>query len=310
MKRKMNFAVVIQRTVFLAFAAALLVAAAPLASAQQVGELVIEQGKVKIRKISGQESLYRQIGKPIAVSRGDTVQTAAATRAKISFRGKEEEVSLYANTNFKVDTVDQKSSRFGLNLGKAFFKVVAGLRRGNFKVQTPTATIGIKGTEWVTGTDGRNTFVLTTKGIVAMSNPNFPDIEVSIPANSSAAVPANRPPTKPVEVPPGAQQEIIKSESVDSFVEQVDYQTPLATNEKTEEDEAEEEATAKEEENKEEENADEQPTEELISEELQAALEIRETVETAQEVAETVSDTVAENTEAAKPVSVKISVTR
>ena len=256
---------------------------------RQIGVLIVEQGKVKVRNATGQEKVYQEKGRQIAVFRGDVVQTAAATRAKVSFRDGQETISLYANSNFKVDQVDQAQSKFGLNIGKAFFKAVAGIRRGGFQVRTPTATIGIKGTEWVTGTDGLNTFVLTTEGVVSMVNPEFPNVEIEVSANQASVVPINKPPTKPVQVTQETQKEIIESEGVETFVESIDFGEPPASSDSNGEENGD--------------NGESAPGKLDLS-------EVVEAVNAAQGAVSDSSDSASAAVESAEPIPVKINITR
>ncbi len=127
---------------------------APAAAQEQAGEFVLERGKAIVRHL-GEARTVDTVGARVPVFVGDVVRTAKESRGKVFFRGKEEQISLYGNTHFKVQEFTRERSSFGLSIGKALFGVFAKFRAGAFKVRTPTATIGIKGTEFVVGTDGR-----------------------------------------------------------------------------------------------------------------------------------------------------------
>ena len=135
-----------------------------------VGELELLRGRVKIRHLN-QERFIEDAGARTPVFVGDSVHTAGETRVKIRFRNEDEIVTLYSKTHFKVAVHNPRRSSLFLNIGKAFFAV---LRRKNYEVRTASATIGIKGTEFVVGTDGQKSFLLTVTGVVGVRNVAFP----------------------------------------------------------------------------------------------------------------------------------------
>ena len=298
--KKIPFA--FQLSVFLSAMIVLFAANQQMAQAQKaqpVGILVVEKGKTKVRNSVGREAVYDDIGKKFPVYQGDVVQTGAATRAKVTFRKDQEEIQLYAKTNFKVDQVNAQNSKFGLNVGKAFFKAVSGIRKGGFQVRTPTATIGIKGTEWVAGTDGTNTYVVTTEGVVSMVNPDFPDMEIEVPANTASVVKINRPPSPPVPVTEEIKAEIIESEGVESFSENVEFAEPPPVEGSQEEGQGEDDQGA-------DETGDDAET-------ATAGIDILEVTETVNAVQSSVSDSAesaAAAVDSAQAVPVKITITR
>lgn len=197
----------------------LLAGTEPAVANNHVGELIISKGIVKVRHLSGRETVYRQTGLRIPVFEGDVVQSAAKTKAKIIFRDGREVISIYANTSFKVEAITRKKSLFGLNIGKALFKIAAKFRRNTFTVRTSTATIGVKGTEFIAATDGHNTYVMTLTGVVTTASVAYPNVTVDVTKDTATSVAADEPPTTPVPVTPESREQIMQSDGLTEFNE-------------------------------------------------------------------------------------------
>ena len=216
---------------------------------KKVGELTLTQGVVKVRHLA-REKVYRQAGTKVDVFQGNVLQTGPDSRAQLILLGDENErVDIYPNSQMKVHAVSTESSRFGMNIGKALFGVFRTAARKRFQVDTPTATIGVKGTQFVVGSDGGNTFLLTTEGTVSMVNRAFPNIEVLVGQNNVSLAPANTPPTLPVAVTPDVSDNIVSEDGLNTF-QQLDLPPPVTTGENAEN---EEEQTSEEEESSQEE---------------------------------------------------------
>ena len=186
---------------------------APAMGQDALGELELLKGQVKVRHLN-KSSVFSVVGERVPVFLGDVVQTARDSRAKLSFDAENETVSLYANTHFVVKIVTRSRSSFLLNVGKAIFGV---FRQKKFTVRTSTATIGVKGTEFVAATDGQQTFLLTLTGVVGIVSVAFPEIEVVTEANQATVVRANQPPTPPVIVAPEVREKVIQEEGLEPF---------------------------------------------------------------------------------------------
>ena len=211
-----------KRLILLLFLLAMTVAAAH--AQQPVGELELKKGVVKILR-EGRSLFFRQPKVRTPVFAGDELHSARNTRATIYFRDGRDTISLYAKSLFKIEEVSERRSFFGLSIGKAFFKVLSKFRTNRFTVQTPTATIGVKGTEFVTATDGLKTFVLTLTGVVALANVDFPEREVLIKANQASTVEPRTLPAPPVEVDTDDQADIVAEEGTESF-EDLPFEVP------------------------------------------------------------------------------------
>ena len=189
-----------------------------------VGELELKKGVVKVRR-ADRDLYFRKVGVRTPIFAGDELHSGKNTRANILFRDGGETITLYAKSLFKVEEVSERRSFFGMSIGKAFFKVLAKLRKDKFTVQTPTATIGIKGTEFVAATDGVKTFVMTTEGVVGLANVDFPDKEVLVQPNQASSVAPRTAPAPPIEVSQEDQAEIIEQEGTEK-IEQLPFQPP------------------------------------------------------------------------------------
>lgn len=99
----------------------------------------------------------RALVKGADVNSGDTVQTASAGRVQLRFTDGGY-VSLQPNTNFRVDQYQYEGQTDGTE--KGYFSLIKGAMRAvtgaighvnkkNYLVNTPVATIGIRGTEFV-----------------------------------------------------------------------------------------------------------------------------------------------------------------
>ena len=187
-----------------------------------VGELEVEQGRVKIRHLTV-ERIFEEVGLRIPVFVGDALHTSGDTRVKIRFRDEDEIITLYSNTHFKIAVHNPRRSGFFLNIGKAFFGVLR--RRNPFEVKTAQATIGVKGTEFVVGTDGQKSFLLTVTGVVGMRSVAFPGREVVVTQDQASSVEANQPPAPPVAVTPETRDQIVAEEGLAQF-EVIEFETP------------------------------------------------------------------------------------
>jgi len=194
----------------IAIAAVLLLAWAAAARAQDLtGVLTLQQGIVKLRH-AGAETVHRTPGERVPVVKDDVIQSGPETRAKVSFKDEKEVVDIYPESHFKVELVRAESSSFRLSFGKIMFAVRTVLKPGGFQVKTPTATIGVKGTEAIVGTDGEKSFLLTLTGVVSLASNAFPDVEVLVGKDQVSVVKKDQPPTPPATVTPETRDKIQK----------------------------------------------------------------------------------------------------
>jgi hypothetical protein len=125
-----------------------LAAAYPLHGHAAAGVAQFIAGDVSVRRGAGNDKL----AKGSAIESGDDIVTGSAGQAQIRFSDGGL-VSLQPNTQFKIDRYadanDPKQDGFLVNFVRGGMRAITGLigkrNRENYKVQTATATIGIRG---------------------------------------------------------------------------------------------------------------------------------------------------------------------
>ena len=190
-------------------------------------QLYLETGRVKVKNqgkvrfLSHSDPLNPLI---VELKLGEQVLTGKNTRARIKMRGKEEEIRLRVDTLFKVNSLDSDQTEVEMPTGKARFKIKRKLnrkkkQRRKFNVRTVTALIGVRGTEFVMGTSGASTSLLTLDGSVEMAAVAAPEIKVEVSIGEASKLDVGKAPTPPITVPPALQNSIVESDSADTFGE-------------------------------------------------------------------------------------------
>ena len=122
------------------------------AAAQEAGRVILSIGEVTIQR--GGSVAPAPVGSSLA--NGDTIRVGAASNAQVRFVD-EAIVALRPGTEFRVDDYNWPGAAGGLE--RAFFSLLkGGLRtvtgvigkasQQNYRVTTPTSTIGIRGTNF------------------------------------------------------------------------------------------------------------------------------------------------------------------
>jgi len=134
----------------------LLMVAAPAApgAAAEVATVTALVGSVAIQSASG---VQRVVAVGTEIDNGDTVETSAASEVVMIFTD-HQRVYLKPGTVFRVDDFnyaadDASQSRSFLSLVKGGLRMLDGLvatqgKGENYRLKTPTSTIGIRGTEY------------------------------------------------------------------------------------------------------------------------------------------------------------------
>ena len=239
-------------------------------------QLYLETGRVKVKNqgkvrfLSHSDPLNPLI---VELELGEQVLTGKNTRARIKMRGKEEEIRLRVDTLFKVNSLDSDQTEVEMPTGKARFKIKRKLnrkkkQRRKFNVRTVTALVGVRGTEFVMGTSGASTSLLTLAGSVEMAAVAAPEIKVEVSIGEASKLDVGKAPTPPITVPPALQNSIVESDSADTFGE-VSFPPAQDLEEAVAEQKEKEEAQKEEEqqEEQEEEEQQEEQTEESSAEE-------------------------------------------
>ena len=248
--------------------------------AAEEAELELELGLVKIMR-AGKALVFSEKGSKIPLLLKDEIQTGANSKAKIRLPGKDETIKLGSRSYFGLDNLTEDQTQVSLLTGKGQFKVTPrksarkplrqkGKRRNRFKIRTVTAVVGVRGTEFVLGTSGSQTNLLTISGLVTIAPVEAPEIEVEVPENQASQVQQGLAPTPPISVSPEIQEQIIQEDSPQVF-NVVDY-PPAPTIEKAREEqqsqqESEEQDEDQEQEDEEEENQEQKQQEGVENEE-------------------------------------------
>lgn len=157
-----------------AFIAALISAAFPLSSHAAAGRVEFAVGGVNAL---GQDGTTRSLAKGGEINNGDTIQTIDG-RAQIRFSDGGY-ISLQPNTEFKVEDYSYSGKSDGSE--KGFFSLVKGGLRAitgaightnkqAYRVNTPVATIGIRGTEYLAQYNNTKLLVKVGDGAVYLVN--------------------------------------------------------------------------------------------------------------------------------------------
>ena len=120
----------------------------------------------------------RDIAKGDDINKGDTLITQAGSRAQLRFTDGGY-ISLQPNSEFNVKDYNFNGKPDGTELSifgliKVGFRAITGAightKRSAYRVDTPVATIGIRGTEYLLVQDGENWYVRVGDGSVYMQN--------------------------------------------------------------------------------------------------------------------------------------------
>ncbi len=189
------------------------------------GILIIEKGYAKVRHLSS-EKIYTEIGKKIPVFQGDLIQTGTGTSAKVLIQGKSEDISLFSRSLFKLSLLEKDQTQVKLSFGKARFKVNPAknkssfTKRRRFRVRTSTAMIGVKGTEFLVGSSGIGTELLTLSGIVTLASLSNLEAAIEVSKNQISKVLKDQVPTVPVEITEEERKKILQSDFQNSLTEE------------------------------------------------------------------------------------------
>ena len=163
-----------------------------------VGRVEKAKGKVSILKKGSFRGIdYRKINGKVEV--GDIVRTKRRSFADISFIDRTR-VFLKEKSRLIVEKyIPGKEVTVSSPMGKVIYRVMK-VTRGAYRVKTPTALIGVKGTELATIVDSGISVILVKKGRVEVVNPEFPHYRVVVNRNMATVVRPGKPPSRPAFV--------------------------------------------------------------------------------------------------------------
>jgi len=171
------------------------------AGAAQYGTAVVEQGQMTILR-DGRAVAYQASSEPVDVNEKDIVRVREASRIVLKTQDRAT-LTLGANAVFQCEPweVQDKSGMFRLLFGRfrASVATLAGTQR--FNVKAATATIGVKGTEFIVATTSvGNTAVLGLENTVTLAGHDGVDQHVG--PNQVSVVVGHHGATPPVTAPP------------------------------------------------------------------------------------------------------------
>ena len=178
------------------------------------GEILIERGLIKIRR-EDSERVFRQKNLAVPVFETDVIHSGADTRAVLRMFETGETVTIYADTHVKVSELHVERGLFVLNAGKALFSLLRNLSKNrDVRVQTRTATVGVKGTRFIVGAREEESFALTLEGEVAATPTAQPEREVRIRPGEMYFVTGDIVPEAAIAVEPEARERILSEDGL------------------------------------------------------------------------------------------------
>lgn len=148
----------------------------PTFAADAIGQVVWVRGDVQAIDINNQS---RKLERRSPIYEKDTITTTATSTGQIEFTDSST-VALRSGTVFRVDEYKfdraaSKKNKYVVDIAKGGFRTITGLisktNPANYKVNTPVATIGVRGTDYtIFYKVGKGLSVKLTKGIIVVSN--------------------------------------------------------------------------------------------------------------------------------------------
>ena len=164
---------------------------------KEVGIITKAKGRVQIIKENSFKGVNYKFFKGI-VELKDIVRTKRRSYAIINFIDKSK-VFLDENSRLIVEDYIPTKTRLYVSTGKVIYKVYKRVK-GTFEVKTPTALIGVKGTEFLTFVKHGITVVIVKKGVVEVFNPEFPQVKIKLTKGTATVIKPKEPPKKPVKI--------------------------------------------------------------------------------------------------------------
>lgn len=179
-----------------------------------LGRVVLVQGKVVIMHAEMSRGYWAK--KDLLLFKGDIIVTQKKGRIRLQLND-ESIITMASNTKMVINrsVYDRvKKSRFSflrLTLGKARFWVrkLVDLRRSEFKVKSPTAIVGVRGSGWIEEATKTYTKVTAEKDTkLDVWNPDIPEKPILLKDFEQTNVMLDAPPSDPIEVTPEEIEEM------------------------------------------------------------------------------------------------------
>ncbi|MFZ9065815.1 MAG: FecR domain-containing protein [bacterium] len=207
------------RAIWITAIVMLLIALALPVEAQQRGQLVLDQGLVKVSN-GPKVRIYNVPGTTVLLSVDDQVHTARNSAARVILSSGDEVVTLQANTVFKVEKENELAAESNTRLltGNLTFEInpnraLVNGRKREFKIRTVTAVVGVRGSEGDVGFDPATgeTAVVANEGDIYVVPPDLEGDELAqipVPPGSDVSL------TQETIKLPGADKPVAKEEAV------------------------------------------------------------------------------------------------
>ncbi len=185
------------------------------------GRIEFISGTAQIKKPSGTST---PVQKGSAVAEGDTISTAGASNVQIKFTDTSM-VALEANSEFKISNYTYNGRADGsenllFDFLRGSLRTVSGfIGRTNkkaYKLQTATATIGIRGTAGKITTDAAGTSIATSEGAFVLFDKEGKQ-SIDVPAGRVGFVGADGSAPKLIAVRPGMTDSSSNAQLLDDF---------------------------------------------------------------------------------------------
>ncbi len=174
---------------------------------QKVGEVAKARGRVSIVRKDTFRGIFWKKDPRLFI--GDIVRTKRKSFATVNFIDGSR-VELGESSRLIIEKyIPGKEVELENPSGRVIYSV-KGRVAGLFRVKTPTALIGVKGTEFATITTPTRVAVFVKKGVVEVFNPRIPFIKVKVPAKHMTIVALKTPPLPPRPVKTDVIQKVFK----------------------------------------------------------------------------------------------------
>ena len=137
----------------------------------QIGQVVALKGDVKVER----ESKIQELLLKDKILKNDQISTLNNSRTQLLLND-ETIITIGENSIFKVDEYlfnEEKDSSLKMNFLNGTFKIISGkigkLNPNNFKLQTKTASIGIRGTEILLQLEAQKERIMCTQGTIIVT---------------------------------------------------------------------------------------------------------------------------------------------
>ena len=191
------------------------------ASPAVAGRIEFVNGNAQIKKPSGSSA---PVQKGSTVAEGDTISTAGASNVQIKFTDTSM-VALEANSEFKISNYTYNGRADGsenllFDFLRGTLRTVSGLigktNKKAYKLQTATATIGIRGTAGKISTDAAGTSIATSEGAFILFDKEGKQ-SIDVPAGRVGFVGADGLAPKLIAVRPGMSDSNSQAQLLDDF---------------------------------------------------------------------------------------------